>query len=125
RRRSSGALEELSLAPRVVGSQRFAVLAIVGPTAAGKSALAMRLGQKLPIEIVCCDSQQVYLGMDIGTGKPTLAERQQVPHHLLDVAPPTETFHAARWAALARIAIRHIVARGRVPVIVGGTGLYL
>jgi tRNA dimethylallyltransferase len=101
------------------------VLAIVGPTASGKSALALRFAQLLPVEIVSCDSQQVYVGMDIGTGKPTPAERQAVPHHLLDVVLPTEVFHAARWAALARVAIGHIITRGRVPLVVGGTGLYL
>ena len=87
--------------------------------------LALRLAEHLPIEIVSCDSQQVYAGMDIGTGKPTIVERRLVPHHLLDIVVPTETFHAARWAALARVAIHHIAERGRVPVIVGGTGLYL
>ena len=101
------------------------VLAIVGPTAAGKSVLAMQLAERLPIEIISCDSQQVYAGMDIGTGKPTIEERRSVPHHLLDVVVPTEGFDAARWAALARVAIEHIDARGRVPVVVGGTGLYL
>lgn len=102
----------------------YRVLAIVGPTASGKSRLALRLAEYLPLEILSCDSQQVYAGMDIGTGKPTMAERRAVPHHLLDLVVPTETFHAARWAALARVAIEHIVARGRVPVVVGGTGLY-
>jgi tRNA dimethylallyltransferase len=101
------------------------VLAIVGPTASGKSALALRLAERLPVEIVTCDSQQVYVGMDIGTGKPAPADRQAVPHHLLDVVLPTEVFHAARWAALARVAIGHIIARRRVPLVVGGTGLYM
>ena len=101
------------------------VLTIAGPTASGKSALAMRVAARLPVEIVSCDSQQVYVGMDIGTGKPSAADRQTVPHHMLDLVLPTEVFHAARWASLARIAIAHIVARGRVPLIVGGTGLYL
>ena len=85
----------------------------------------MSLAPLLPIEIVACDSLQVYAGMDIGTGKPTEAERRLVPHHLLDVVSPAEAFHAARWAALARAAVHDVVARGRVPVIVGGTGLYL
>jgi tRNA dimethylallyltransferase len=101
------------------------VLAIVGPTASGKSALALELAARLPADVVSCDSLMVYQGMDIGTGKPTAAERRRVPHHLLDVAPPTEAFHAARWAALARAAIHDIVAEGRVPLVVGGTGLYL
>jgi tRNA dimethylallyltransferase len=85
----------------------------------------MELARVLPAEILCCDSQQVYVGMDVGTGKPTASERDETPHHLLDLVLPTETFHAARWAALARTAIQDIGARGRVPVIVGGTGLYL
>jgi tRNA dimethylallyltransferase len=101
------------------------ILALLGPTASGKSALAMRVAELLPVEIVCCDSQQVYVGMDVGTGKPTAAERRQVPHHVLDVAQPTETFHAARWAVLARAAVEEITARGHVPLVVGGTGLYL
>lgn len=101
------------------------VLALVGPTASGKSALALALSRLVPIEIVSCDSLMVYAGMDIGTGKPTAAERAEVPHHLLDVVTPAEAFHAARWAALARDAIDGAAARGRLPVIVGGTGLYL
>jgi len=100
-------------------------LAVVGPTASGKSALALALSRLVPAEIVSCDSLMVYTGMDIGTGKPTAAERAEVPHHLLDVVTPAEPFHAARWAALAREAIQGAGARGRLPVIVGGTGLYL
>ena len=99
-------------------------IAVLGPTASGKSALAMSLAQKLGGEIVACDSQQVYIGLDIGTGKPTRDDRRLVPHHLLDLVHPDEAFHAARWAALARVAITRIAARGRVPIVVGGTGLY-
>jgi len=111
--------------PAATPASGAAVLALVGPTAAGKSALAMQLAARLPIEIVSCDSLMVYTGMDIGTGKPTAADRAAVPHHLLDVVSPAEPFHAARWAELARSAIEGIAARGRTPVIVGGTGLYL
>jgi tRNA dimethylallyltransferase len=100
-------------------------LAIVGPTASGKSALALRIAALAPIEIVSCDSLMVYTGMDIGTGKPTRAERAQVPHHLLDVVPPSEPYHAARFTHEARAAITGVAQRGRLPVIVGGTGLYL
>ena len=75
-------------------------------------------------EIVACDSQQVYIGMDIGTAKPTADERRRVPHHALDLVRPDEPFHAARWAAVARAAIADIAARGRLPIVVGGTGLY-
>jgi tRNA dimethylallyltransferase len=99
-------------------------VAILGPTASGKSALGLELARKLRGEIVCCDSQQVYLGMDIGTAKPSREERREIPHHLLDLVAPSEAFHAARWAALARVAIRNIRLRGRVPIVVGGTGLY-
>lgn len=99
-------------------------LAIMGPTASGKSALALELARRLGGEIVCCDSQQVYIGMDVGTAKPTREERRELPHHLLDVVHPDEAFHAARWAALARVALRNIAARGRLPIVVGGTGLY-
>lgn len=100
-------------------------LAIVGPTASGKSALALALSRLVPSEIVSCDSLMVYTGMDIGTGKPTTAERAEVPHHLLDVVTPAEAFHAVRWASLARTAIDGATARGRLALIVGGTGLYL
>jgi tRNA dimethylallyltransferase len=99
-------------------------VAVLGPTASGKSALAMALAQRVDGEIVACDSQQVYIGMDVGTGKPTRADRRLVPHHLLDLVHPDEVFHAARWAALARVAIARIAARGRLPIVVGGTGLY-
>jgi tRNA dimethylallyltransferase len=103
------------------------VLAIVGPTASGKSALGMQLTSNLsvPGEILCCDSMQVYRGMDVGTGKPTAADRAEVPHHILDLVAPDQPFHAAAWAAAARVAIEDVWARGRLPIIVGGTGLYL
>ena len=100
------------------------LVAVLGPTASGKSALGLELARRVGGEIVCCDSQQVYVGMDIGTAKPTAEERREIPHHLLDVARPDETFQAARWAALARAAIHDVAARGRVPIVVGGTGLY-
>jgi tRNA dimethylallyltransferase len=104
------------------GGLRF--VAVLGPTASGKSALALALAERAGGEIVACDSQQVYIGMDIGTAKPTRAERARVPHHALDLVRPDEPFHAARWAAVARAAIADIVARGRLPIVVGGTGLY-
>jgi tRNA dimethylallyltransferase len=100
------------------------IVAVLGPTASGKSALGLALAHRLDGEIVACDSQQVYVGMDIGTAKPTAEERQRVPHHGLDLCRPDESFHAARWAALARAAIKEIAARGRLPIVVGGTGLY-
>jgi tRNA dimethylallyltransferase len=100
------------------------VVAVLGPTASGKSTLALALAEELRGEILCCDSMQVYRGMDIGTAKASSAERAAVPHHLLDLADPDEQFHAAAWAAAARQAIADVWARGRLPMIVGGTGLY-
>jgi tRNA dimethylallyltransferase len=103
---------------------RSRFVAVLGPTASGKSALGLALAERAGGEIVACDSQQVYVGMDIGTAKPTVDERRRVPHHALDLVPPDEAFHAARWASIARAAIADIVARGRLPIVVGGTGLY-
>jgi tRNA dimethylallyltransferase len=100
------------------------VIAVLGPTASGKSALGMALARNLGGEILCCDSMQVYRGMDIGTAKATAAERAEVPHHLLDVASPDEQFHAAAWAEAARAVIAEAAARERLAIIVGGTGLY-
>ncbi len=107
-----------------MSSEATAIVSILGPTASGKSALGLALAERLGGEIVACDSQQVYIGMDIGTAKPTREERRRVPHHGLDLCHPDEPFHAARWAALARAAIKSIAARGRLPIVVGGTGLY-
>ncbi|HWV37618.1 MAG TPA: tRNA (adenosine(37)-N6)-dimethylallyltransferase MiaA [Vulgatibacter sp.] len=99
--------------------------AIVGPTASGKTALALEVAARLPVEIVSCDSQAVYRGLDIGTAKPTAAERAAVPHHLVDVADPADDFSAATYVRLADAAIADIASRGRIPLVVGGTGLYL
>ncbi len=101
-----------------------ALIAVVGPTAAGKSALSLRLAREHAGEIVSCDSLQVYRGLDIGSAKPTLEERVQVPHHLLDVVEPDAVFSAADYSRLARRALAGIAARGRLPLVVGGTGLY-
>ena len=101
------------------------LIAIAGPTASGKSALALRLAAARDGEIVSCDSLQVYRGLDIGSAKPTRAERDAVPHHLLDVVDPDEAFSAADYARLARAAVADIHARGRRPIVAGGTGLYL
>lgn len=99
---------------------------IVGPTAAGKSAVAMWLaGQGQPVTIVSADSRQVYRGFDVGTAKPTPAERQQVPHAGIDVVEPSERYSAFSWADLASEAIATARAAGRQPVVVGGTGLYV
>jgi tRNA dimethylallyltransferase len=102
-----------------------ALVAVVGPTASGKSALALRLARERGGEIVSCDSLQVYRGLDIGSAKATPPERASVPHHLLDVAEPGGTFSAADYARLAREALEAIRSRGRLPIVAGGTGLYL
>jgi tRNA dimethylallyltransferase len=101
------------------------VIAIVGPTAAGKSALSIALAHALDGEIINCDSMQFYRGMDIGTAKLTPAERDGIPHHLLDIWPVTRTASVAVFQKLAREAIDDVRARGRTPLLVGGTGLYL
>jgi tRNA dimethylallyltransferase len=101
------------------------VLVIAGPTASGKTALAVAVARRLGGEIVNADSQQVYRGLDVGTAKPSAAERAAAPHHLLDVAEPGEGMDAARYVALADAAIAGIAARGRLPIVAGGTGLYL
>jgi tRNA dimethylallyltransferase len=101
------------------------VIAVVGPTTAGKSHLAIELARALDGEVVNADSMQLYQGMDIGTAKVTAAERAGVPHHLLDIWPVTRTANAAEYQALARAAMDDITARGRVPVLTGGSGLYV
>ncbi|MHB1224345.1 MAG: tRNA (adenosine(37)-N6)-dimethylallyltransferase MiaA [Gemmatimonadaceae bacterium] len=98
---------------------------IVGPTAAGKSAIAMDLAARVGGDIVSADSRQVYRGFDIGTAKPSIAERAAVPHHGVDVADPAERYSAARWAAGARDWIAAADARGRPVLVVGGTGFYV
>lgn len=100
------------------------LIAILGPTAVGKSALGIGLARRLGGEVVSCDSTAVYRGFDIGTDKVPIAERLGVPHHMVDVAEPTEEYSAARYAREAANAIRGITARGRMPILVGGTGLY-
>jgi len=97
---------------------------LMGPTGAGKSAAAMALAAQLPIDIVTVDSAQVYRGLDIGTAKPTAAERAVVPHWLLDLLDPAETYSAARFRVDANAAIEAIRAKGRIPLLVGGTMLY-
>jgi tRNA dimethylallyltransferase len=101
------------------------IVVVVGPTGAGKTQLAIELAQACGGEVVSCDSQQVYLGMDIGTGKATTAERARVPHHLLDVIRPDEEMTAARFIAMADDTIAALAARGVPAVVCGGTGLYV
>jgi tRNA dimethylallyltransferase len=100
------------------------LLAVVGPTGVGKTRLAVAIGERWPIEVVSVDSRQVYRRMDIGTAKPSEEERRAVRHHLIDVVEPDEAYDAARFAREAAAAIDAIRARGRWPVLVGGTGLY-
>jgi tRNA dimethylallyltransferase len=101
------------------------VAVIAGPTASGKTALAIALAKRLGGEIVNADSQQVYRGLDVGTAKPSAEERARAPHHLVDVVEPGEQMDAARFAALADAAIADVAGRGRLPIVAGGTGLYL
>jgi tRNA dimethylallyltransferase len=99
-------------------------VAIVGPTATGKTALALRLARVFDGEIICADSRTIYRGMDIGTAKPTAAEQAEVPHHLIDVIDPGERLSAAAFKQLAEEAIIDIASRGKLPLLVGGSGLY-
>jgi tRNA dimethylallyltransferase len=101
------------------------VIAIVGPTAVGKSELALHLAQYFPIEIISADSRQVYRYMDIGTNKPSLAERASVPHHVIDVIEPDEDFSLAMYHQLAMEALEAIQQKGKLPLLVGGSGLYV
>ncbi len=101
------------------------LICICGPTASGKTALSVALAKQLHTEIISADSMQIYRGMDIGTAKPTAEERQGVPHHLLDVCAPGEAFSVARYVELADAAAQDILSRGMVPVVAGGTGLYM
>ena len=100
------------------------VLALVGPTAVGKSEVALELARRLNGEIVSVDSMQVYCGMDIGTAKPTFKQRSEIPHHLVDVVDLKASFDAAEFVRLAKQAVKEISVRGRVPILCGGTGLY-
>jgi len=100
------------------------VLAVSGPTASGKSGVAMMLCQKTGFEIVSCDSMQIYKGMDIGTAKPTKEDMARVRHHMIDVADPSRNFSCAEYVSMASECIENIHSRGNVPVICGGTGMY-
>jgi len=101
------------------------VIAIVGPTAVGKSELALHLAQYFPVEIISADSRQVYRYMDIGTNKPSMAERASVPHHVIDVVEPDEDFSLAMYHQLAIEALKAIQQKGKLPLLVGGSGLYV
>ncbi|MFY0743368.1 tRNA (adenosine(37)-N6)-dimethylallyltransferase MiaA [Solibacillus silvestris] len=106
-------------------NKKIDVVAIIGPTASGKTALSIRLAKEIDGEIINGDSMQIYRHMDIGTAKITEAEMEGVPHHLLDIKEPTEGFSVAEYQQLVRGKIEEIQARGKMPIIVGGTGLYV
>ncbi|MDQ4035062.1 MAG: tRNA (adenosine(37)-N6)-dimethylallyltransferase MiaA [Chloroflexota bacterium] len=101
------------------------ILGVVGPTASGKTELVLALARHWPVEVVVADSRQVYRGMDVGTAKPNAAARQAVPHHLIDLVDPDEPWSVAQWVERARALLPEIAARGRMPMLVGGTGLYV
>ena len=105
-------------------AERIAVAAIVGPTGSGKSEIALRVAEALRAEIVAVDSMTIYRGMDVGTAKPPRGDRERVPHHLIDIADPAEPYSVAQFQQAARAAIGDIAARGRLPLLVGGSGLY-
>lgn len=101
------------------------VIAVVGPTASGKSALAIEIAKRFNGEIICCDSMQIYKEMNIGTAKPDLNDQKEVVHHLFDFAEPSESFSCADYIPLAEKVVEDILARGKMPIFCGGTGLYL
>jgi tRNA dimethylallyltransferase len=101
------------------------LVVLLGPTASGKTALSLHVAERLQGEIVSCDSVAVYREFEIGTAKPSLQERRRVPHHLIDIAAPKEVVTAGEYSRLARQALREIAARGHLPIVVGGSGLYL
>lgn len=106
-------------------AEKIKIAAVVGPTASGKSALAVALAKRLGGEIISCDSMQIYKRMDIGTGKITKEEMDGVPHHMLDIAEPYDEYSCADYVRDARLCIEDIVQRGKLPIFCGGTGLYL
>lgn len=101
------------------------ILVVTGPTATGKTALSVELAKKLGGEIVSADSMQIYRGMDIGTAKVTKAEMQNIPHHMIDIADPSEDYSVSRYVKEADAAVRGILSRGRLPIVAGGTNLYI
>ena len=116
--------QEFQRPPEGADSARPLVVAVLGPTASGKSALALALAERVGGEIISCDSTAVYRGFDIGTDKVPPDEQCGIPHHLTDLVEPTEAYTAARFAVDAATAIRQVHARGRLPLVVGGTGFY-
>ena len=107
------------------GAKEPLVVLLLGPTGSGKTALSLSLAERFGGEIVSCDSVAVYRGMDVGSAKPTPEERARMPHHLIDVAEPDEPFTAGAYSRAARAALKEIAGRGKLPIVTGGTGLYL
>src|SRR6202167_1588010 len=120
-KQSPGQSEE----PSITGRDSLPLIAIVGPTASGKSSLAVALARKLGGDVLACDSTQVYRGFDIGTSKPTLQERSGVTHHLLDLVDPSFPFTAGEYRARAVAVLQDLRQRARLPILTVGTGLYL
>ena len=105
--------------------RKLSLLAIVGPTAGGKTSLSIALAKRLGGEIISCDYMQLYRGMDVGTAKPTIEEMDGVPHHMIDVREPDESYSCAEYVVDARVKIQDVTSRGLLPILCGGTGLYL
>lgn len=105
-------------------AEKIKTISVLGPTASGKTSLAIELAKRIGGEIISCDSMQLYRGMDIGTATPTTAEREGIPHHLIDIIEPENEFSAADYALLASDAVEDIVSRGKMPIFCGGTGMY-
>ena len=122
---NSWVLSRRPLKSKDKSSSQQLVIAIVGPTAVGKSDLTLRLAGSFPLEVISADSRQVYRYMDVGTNKPTSAERASVPHHIIDVVDPDEDFTLATYHQLAADALKAIQQKGKLPLLVGGTGLYV
>jgi tRNA dimethylallyltransferase len=101
------------------------IIAVIGPTASGKTALAIELAKQHNGEILCADSRTIYMGMDIGTAKPSEMERQGIVHHFLDIIAPDHSYSAQQFKLAAEAILEDIIARGKTPIIVGGTGLYV
>ena len=108
-----------------LNEQKIKIIAVTGPTASGKTALAIELAKRLGGEIISCDSMQIYRTMDIGTAKPTKEELAEVPHHLIDILPPDAPYSCSDYVKDAEQAVEDIISRGKLPIFCGGTGLYL
>jgi len=122
---SGGLVAAVSAAHTARDAANPLVILVLGPTGSGKTTLSIALAERFGGEIISCDSVAVYRGMDLGTAKPSQEQRMQVPHHLIDVADPDQPFTAGEYSRRARASLHEIVARGKLPIVTGGTGLYL